>query len=444
MLGDPQSEDKMREPQDTQLAELLVLHEQLRQATLAWSRGADPGAEAEQLRRRALRINHVRYVGLIPAYQRLAADQGLEGEVDLPEIVNRLMVTDELFKSYEPGWLERGDLASMTAWLGDIYFQAPVVDLDGVDDVHGWRERLKRSGIVVTYSSGTSGRLSFVPRDLLTWRALSGNGANYSSSLWTRSANGYHAFDCLILGPRGKGLGLQGAGNGLARMATRTHYLFDEEVTADVVRHRTRDARRAGGQVEHDAAWGRALAFLREAEAERPLLLFGPPFYVSELCVRAAALPDRLRLPPESILVSGGGWKSFAGQRVAQEELLARASETLGIRRDHIIDTYSTVELNCVFMSCPEMRYHVPPLIEPVVLDQALQGTPGAEGSGLLGFLDPFAVSYPGFVITGDQGRLVRDRCRCGLSGWAITGEIRRAPNQQPRGCGGVMTAVMA
>jgi hypothetical protein len=79
-----------------------------------------------------------------------------------------------------------------------------------------------------------------------------------------------------------------------------------------------------------------------------------------------------------------------------------------------------------------------------VVLDEALMGSVGTQGDGLLGFLDPFAMSYPGFVITGDVARLRRGSCPCGLAGWFIDREIQRAPGREVKGCGGVLASVTA
>ena len=41
--------------------------------------------------------------------------------------------------------------------------------------------------------------------------------------------------------------------------------------------------------------------------------------------------------------------------------------------------------MNCVFMSCPESRYHIPPLIEPVIVDDLLRRVEGDDV--LLGLL---------------------------------------------------------
>jgi len=41
--------------------------------------------------------------------------------------------------------------------------------------------------------------------------------------------------------------------------------------------------------------------------------------------------------------------------------------------------------------------------------------------------LDPFALSYPSFIATGDTVRVCRDRCACGLAGQTLLGPIVRA-----------------
>jgi Acyl-protein synthetase, LuxE len=452
----------MRYAYDHRLGVLLELLDQLLEATRLWAAGEELDDAVEVIRHQALLINHARYNDLIPAYHRVAQQQGLV-EVDrLDLIVNELMSTDDQFKSYAPEWLAAGDFAAMTRWLDDLFTRPIALELkDGPESLSGideWRHLLKAAGVFLMYSSGTSGRISFVPRDQLTRDAMRTNGVSYLNSVWSpRPDASVREFDCLVLGPRGQGMGLLSAGVGLTQMASRARFLFDAEVTADLAASFAGHGDRAGnpGAVRADArlgalprrdeAFAGAIEFaLESGRRGTPLILFGPPFLVHELCTRLTAGPGSLALAADSLLVSGGGWKSFTDARIPQAMLHQMVAATLGIDRSHIIDTYSAVELNCVFMSCSASRYHIPPLIEPVVLDAAYTGTVGAQGAGVLGFLDPFALSYPGFVITGDYGELVRGRCACGLSGWAIAGEIDRAPNHQARGCGQVVAATLA
>ncbi len=419
-----------RDTDDPFLKDILALHANLLRAAQEWGQGATLGAEVENLRRTALCLNHQRYCRLIPRYRTLAAGQNLLAAVDPDTIVNELMFTTDLFKSYQPAWLSGGDFVALTDWLSSL-FSAPIAaSLDGVTDISEWRTRLRAAGVFVTYSSGTSGRMSFVPRDQMTWNALRRNSTAYADRSWFAAAPGQRpVFDCLVAGPQGDGTGIQGAGAGLASWATRSHFLFDGAPTG----------------AKGPDAYERAIAFIRGSrEAERRLLIFGVPFQVRRLCDQVLARCGPLPLASGSMVVTGGGWKSFAGERIPRHQLEELIASAFGIARTQSVDGYSTAELSCTLIGCAEGAYHVPPLMEAVVLDEALMGNIGAEGTGILGFLDPFALSYPGFIITGDLGKLRSGGCGCGRTGWFIDGEIRRAPGQELRGCGGVMASVTA
>ena len=98
-------------------------------------------------------------------------------------------------------------------------------------------------------------------------------------------------------------------------------------------------------------------------------------------------------------------------------------------------------EINMLMLRCQFGRFHIPPLIEPVIFDTELAPREGTDISGAFGFLDPMAVSYPGFIITGDYVHLVDGECRCGLSGPAVT-RIERISGTEVKGCGGVMGSI--
>jgi hypothetical protein len=424
---------------DPHLGELLDLHNGLREATRGWARGEAPGPDVAAARRRALELNHQRYAERIPVYHDLAESVGLLAAAPLARVVDELLLLD-VFKSYDPALVEARDFAGLTDWLGTVFTRRLSLDLTTVHTFAAWREALRRDGVYVSFSSATSGRLSFVPRDLVTMRALATNGATYTDERWRQREDGtLEPFDCLVAGPRGGGMGILDAGEGRARGAARAHFLVDEVLTVDAVQGgAARLPAAAAG-----AAYERAFAFLREAQAaRRKALVFGAPFQVKRLAEWLLSGPGPLALEPGSIVVTGGGWKSFGGERLARPELLRLVREALGIGDDGCIDAYSTSELTATLRTCAHGGYHVPPLVEAVVLDEALTGRLGEGGHGALAFLDPFAVSYPGFVITGDEATLVSDGCLCGLHGPFLSGEIRRAQGLEIRGCGGVLESM--
>jgi hypothetical protein len=150
-------------------------------------------------------------------------------------------------------------------------------------------------------------------------------------------------------------------------------------------------------------------------------------------------------LRPGSVVTLGGGWKSFEDQRVDRAVLCELIRATLGVPPARLLEAYAMVELNTPLMRCPTGRYHVPPILEPWMFDEALLPLePGLDVTGTFGFMDPTATSFPAFLVTGDQVRLVRQCCPCGLQGPAIVGEVQRAVGHETRGCGGILATVRA
>jgi hypothetical protein len=122
---------------------------------------------------------------------------------------------------------------------------------------------------------------------------------------------------------------------------------------------------------------------------------------------------------------------------------VATIAERLGLAEARVLEGYSMTEVNVFTVRCDHGRFHVPPLVEPVILDEALQPLVGADLRGIFGFLDTLATAYPGFIASGDEVHLIDGPCPCGLSGPAVV-EIGRARTRELKGCGGVMASLAA
>jgi Acyl-protein synthetase, LuxE len=434
--------------------EIHELAGKLRAAANAWAAGDDSFDEGDttRLRRRAIALCHVHYRAAIAAYRRLSAEAGVGDDVPLAVLAERCTVTDDLFKSYDAAWVGTRDFAALTGWLKDLCAEPVPADAAAAHDVDDWLDRLERGGLHVLYSSGTSGKLSFVPRGEATWEAYRANGPSYLMHQVVRLGIDLSNMDGAVLGFRGGRMGIQRAGPELSRYLADVHYLYDREIRAEVLRvlltarsAAAADAARAALGVGQDEAYRNFLGALRRAtERGRAVWLFGAPHQVKALCTLMQALGSTA-LRPGSLVTLGGGWKSFEGQRVDQPALGEIIQATLGVPPARVLEAYGMVELNTPLMRCGDGRYHVPPILEPWLFDEALLPlAPGEDVTGTFGFMDPTVTSYPAFVVTGDEVRLVRARCPCGLVGPAIVGEVRRAAGLEVRGCGGVLASVRA
>ena len=434
--------------------EIHQLAGQLRAAANAWAAGdgSFDEADATRLRRRAIALCHTHYRVAIAAYRRLAAEAGVADDVPLAVLAERCTVTDDLFKSYDAAWVGARDFAALTGWLQDLCAEPVPADAAAAHDIDDWLDRLERGGLHVLYSSGTSGKLSFVPRGEASWEAYRANGPSYLMHQIVRLGLDLSAMDGAVLGFRGGRMGIQRAGPELSRYLADVHYLYDQELRAEMLRAlltarspAAAEAARAALGTGQDEAYRNFLGALRRAtERGRAVWLFGAPHQVKALCTLMQAVGSTA-LRPGSVVTLGGGWKSFEGQRVDRPALCEMIQAALGVPPARVLEAYAMVELNTPLMRCGDGRYHVPPILEPWLFDEALLPlAPGVDVTGTFGFMDPTATSYPAFVVTGDEVRLVRERCPCGLVGPAILGDVRRAGGHEVRGCGGVLATVRA
>jgi len=440
-------------------------------------------AQAQELRQEAVLINHNHYLKNIPVYVKLAKEEGIGETTDIETIKRKLMLCDGVFKSYDQEWLDAGDFGRMTQWLSGIYHQRIDTDISGVKSIDEWLARLETIGISVALSTGTSGAFSFVPRDREGWTMAKTANTCYLASLLTRLDIGISSghfplkqaigllppsafmkivgkiglpdFDAVFLGFRRGRMGNQALIEELASFFRRHYFLYDIDITAIALRCLRRDARTDEEQqlivelqtevIGHkEANYMKLIENIQKStQAGQKVFIFGAPYQFKELCEVVASHNLRLALKKGSLVLFGGGWKSFTGEEIGQEKLVDILADTLGIPPNMILEGYSMTETNVLMMRCEHGRFHIPPVIEPVVFDEELNPFDGNDIKGAFGFLDPLAVSYPGFIISGDYVRMIDGECNCGLSGPAIT-EIGRMPGSEVKGCGGIMGSIQA
>ena len=465
------------------LERLKKVHRQLIKTTQSWAAGENPGAQARELRREAVLLNHRHYLETIPTYRDIAQEEGCGPEVSIETIKRKLMLAAEVFKSYEPAWLDKGDFSRMTRWLATIYHKPLKLDMSGVKSIDSWIERLGRAGVDIVYSSGTSGSFSFVPRDEGDWaltrianvaclapllahrrlsKALPRPLRKTARLLLSPGAlvrlvgqRGLPDFDAAFLGFRRGRMGNQVLIEEFAPLFRRHYFLYDSEISGDALRVLRRGARtevelKLAEKFQKEVIEGREQSYLRIIEQMeistgqgQKVFVFGAPYQFQELDEVMRSRNRRLTLKKGSLILFGGGWKSLTGETVAQEKLAEALSASFSVSPEMILEGYSMTEISMLTLRCEYGRFHIPPNIEPVIFDEELNPMEGDDLKGAFGFLDPMAVAYPGFIISGDYVRMRDGECGCGLSGPALT-DIGRAKGQEIKGCGGVMGSIRA
>jgi hypothetical protein len=266
---------------------------------------------------------------------------------------------------------------------------------------------------------------------------------------------GLRSRDGFLFNFSGGNQGVQLAGQEIGKLTRKTHFLYEKKMSAAAVRSIVRGPKNAEERKlaedfldttvrKKKESYERMLERLAESvEHGHRVIIFGTPAVLMEACQIMDERGMRLTLPAGSTISYGGGWKSFTGKRISEPELVAMLRRTFGVPERAVMDAYSMTEIHGIMQKCEHGRFHVPPFLEPIIYDEDLTVKKGDDVKGTLGFIDPFAVSYPGFVLTGDNVRLLRTPCACGLPGPTIL-RVDRSPGKDVKGCGGIMARVNA
>lgn len=164
--------------------------------------------------------------------------------------------------------------------------------------------------------------------------------------------------------------------------------------------------------------------------------LVGPPVMFLNLFAYMDGAGVKLEGNGDTMFITAGGWKRASSKALTRKEFCAAAAaHFIGARAANIRDVFSMVELNTPLPECECGRKHIPVWLDVYAIDLDTFG-PAPDGApGLLAFSDAAARSFPGFIMSGDLGRIsAADDCPCGRSGRCVE-ILRRINTIEARGC---------
>ncbi len=359
------------------------------------------------------------------------------------------LLPDSFFKDYPEG---KGFLT----WLDNIYtgstpmpnFRTEAPDHDEVI------EQFNQKGVSIMFTSGTSGRFSFIPRNTGSWDRLRYNAIRSIVELMDYDPN--DSVVLLIPDPRQTNLtiaGLFGIAYDLYKPENIHVALEDTKITTQFLRMQRADTIGLKEKIKAKAMAKlspivqkksdlRMIALFEKFEKEgKRANIAGPPFWLNRVMERMIKEDRKVKLPDSQVL-TGGGWKAEEDKRAPEEAFREKVEDILGIPQNRYHDVYAMSECSSVFLSCEGHYKHVPPTIIPLVLDEELKPI-GYNKFGRFAFIDPIPDSYPGFIITGDKVKLFEKCPVCNHEGPVLDIEVARLPGVEGRGCAAVMAELM-
>ncbi len=353
--------------------------------------------------------------------------------------LNRIpLIPDVFFKQYPSG-------KDFARWLAGVFTgDLPKIVIKGsnptYDDVIN---AFNAAGLVITYSSGTSGRFTFIPRDQKTFLASEYAIAKSIVSMNSRSLEESHEF-LLFPDPKKTDIFIGKVTAVNFDIFKDIQVAIDRELTTDIIKTAMSEKKSLKGKLVSyvqnrmsQKIVDRVIRWLeRYDNTEENIRLVGPPFLLYQIMAKLRKEGKRFDFGERGMVATGGGWKINESVRIPHADFRKQVEDVLGIPEALCADIYAMVESNGFMLQCPEGHYlHTPyTYYKPLVLDDSLMPMGYGEW-GRFAFLDAIAQSYPGFVISGDRARML-ERCPvCDRPGPVLEPEIERAKGEEQRGC---------
>jgi hypothetical protein len=403
-----------------------------------------------------LRKRFADLVGKISVLGRLAEEQRISTIATIEDAAV-LLFPHSFYKSYPLTLIENNRFDCLTHWLGGLTsFDLSAFDSSACETLDDWIDALDaRTDVHIVHSSGTSGKLSFLPRGTpeidamaAAWpQGYTGFGEEPNNPL-----SGIENMPVLLPNFRRGGLGPVRMLDGVVR---RIYGGRENMIVALNPGRMSADMLSLGGRIRAAEAKGergalklpprllaRREAFLRdqiEAPARRSaffarladefrgcrVVLLGN--WAQHYDIASEALEKGIAnvFSPDSLLMIVGGMKG----RKLPDNYREVITSYLGIKT--LRAGYGMSESVALHPACPRGNYHLQPFIVPFVLDPASGAPLPRTGTqrGRYGFVDLLAQTHWGGFLSGDAVVLSwgdAERCACGRSGPYVHSEVRR------------------
>lgn len=390
----------------------------------------------------------------VKALEKLAEEQNTTRIEQLDDVVP-ILFQHTAYKSYPLSLIEKKCYGLLTKWLDKFTTH----DLSGcyniqAKSIDNWLDQVEaNSDLLVVHSSGTSGKLSFLPRSQTEMtNYINGffmmlelqNGVNFHETKMPfiapvfRGGRQLAQRVCSLIGPI-----IAGGGENFV-----TAYDFPMSADFLSLAGRVKAAQTKGElgklQLIKAMAWNKGeLIRMKKAQPKamekffhritteyegQQVFLIGTWNMLVEPALQGIEKGIKHVFAPTSAILTGGGMKGA----VYPEGWYEKTCEFWGFKQ--IRDAYGMTETTGGGAAmCEHNSYHIPPFHVPFVLDPETGEPYPRKGThtGRFAFYDLLTESYWGGFITGDKVTIHWDNCPCGLKGpWLENNVIRYSEEQ--------------
>jgi len=420
-----------------------------------------PEVDAFQLRLLKKRfgdlIDKVVTLGKLASLQKVTAINAVNDVVPL-------LFQHTAYKSYPMTLLEKGNFKALTQWLQKLTaHDLSQIDASQCKSIDEWLQLLDdETPLSIVHSSGTSGKLSLIPRDkqdlnrFVTCRLRNNEGYGQEPNRVADYLNGSKKHVPIIY-PSYR-YGRYGGLRNLQLMVEKfqsqdcVYTIYSDLMSADVasLAGRVAGAEAKGMLDQLDIPEHLLTKFKQSLERQgdqkaleiafiervikecqgKEVIFMGVPSILMQVVRMAKERGITKLFDPKSIIFTGGGSKGI----VLPDDWKQQVEDLVGTKPYTV---YGMTECTSQLAECDYGNYHITPLLIPFILDPETGNPLPREGkqTGRFAWFDLLAETYWGGFVTGDEITGHWDEsCKCGRHGFYVEPTIQRYSSKSDDG----------
>jgi hypothetical protein len=416
-----------------------------------------PNGTLQEIHTRALSEHFTTMVERVPVLALLAEEQHIHQVREIAQ-AGPLLLSHSVYKSYPLSVLENGRFDRLTRWLDKLTaHDLSALDASACGSIDEWIDFLDaNTELRIKHSSGTTGKLSFVPRSVSEMDTVAKGFMRFFEGFGDEPDAHLRGFDSLPIIHAGYRHGAMGQARLLDAVTRYFHGGDDSWVTTSNPGRLSADVLSLGGRIKGAEQRGelgklklapgllaRRDAFEKEqAHSEEHARAFfddvatrlrGRRVVISGTVPQLADLAEEGRkqgvmaaFARDSLVHIAGGSKG----RVLPDRYRELIVQFIGIDRYPRLGYGMTEMVNATHRACPLDHYHFRPNIVPFIIDPQTGEQLPRQGTqtGRFGFVDLAIKTHWGGFLTGDEVTLSfgDTPCACGRTGAHVDPVIRR------------------
>lgn len=158
-------------------------------------------------------------------------------------------------------------------------------------------------------------------------------------------------------------------------------------------------------------------AIVKHSKSKFPMRFIGFPAYTYFTLKMMDERGIHVKLPKNSVIMLGGGWKQFYKEQVDKQAMYDLVKRVLDVEEENVVESFGAAEHPILYCDCKKHHFHVPVYSRVMIRDvNTLEVLPHGN-VGLVNLMTPMIKATPVLSIMTDDLGILHDaeECGCGV-----------------------------